>query len=336
MFKKTLILFLCTFSIAFAAIHPSKPVRILTCDGGGIRGAATLQVLKQVQSDTKVKIHKKFDVFAGSSTGAIIAVALAAGIDIDEILKDYEEMSASVFTRSSYLTLFKPEYDSQSLRSSISQILISQGFEPDMTLGDLKKKVILPTVALKDEHTGRWTLQVLENFSEEGKKMGVVDALLEATAAPTYFPSDHGHIDGGVGMNDPSILALSTAFEFLPHSLSKFTVFSIGTGYEIESISGDEDWGMTQWLTGFFTSDPTGETPLLDIVMDVQQQVSGQLTHKLLGTSYHKFNFPLSETFALDDYEKIPELLQYTEEYIRSHSEAWTDTCKWLKKHSSP
>jgi hypothetical protein len=227
------------------------------------------------------------------------------------------------------LTFFRPKYNQTKLKSYIIQTLEKAGYYANATLGDLSKKIVIPTVSLKDSKTGRWKLKLLENFSEEGKKSLVVDAILESTAAPTYFPSKNGCIDGGMAMNDPALAALMAAFNPKKNTLKEFTIFSVGTGYDKDAIPGDEDWGYTQWLTNL-TNAQEGTIPLVEALMDVEDQIPGQVCSALLGTAYTKFDFPLTEDFALDNYPKIPELLQYTENYIKNSSATWSATCRWL------
>lgn len=303
--------------------------RILSCDGGGIRGAATLKVLKELQKSTGIQIHEAFDVYAGTSTGSIIALSLALGVDVEEILSDYEEMSGDVFTRSSYLTLFRPEYSATMLKNSLINILEKKGYGANATLGDLPKKVIVPAVRLNAPEEGRWRLDVLENFTTEGKKIKIIDAVLESSAAPTYFSSENNYIDGGTAMNDPSLAALMVIFNPDTAMLKDFTIFGVGTGYEKQAIEGDENWGELQWISPVSGSD-AGSIPLVDLLLGVQDQIPSQVLSKLLGERYRKFDFPLEESFPLDAAYKIPELLKYTETYIETHPEIWSETTSWL------
>ena len=65
--------------------------------------------------------------------------------------------------------------------------------------------------------------------------------------------------------------------------------------------------------------------------MDVEDQIPGQVCTMLLGQNYTKFDFPLTQDFALDDYTKIPALLKFTEDYIQNNPTKWSKTCQWLQ-----
>ena len=324
-------IFLLLIILGSTQIH-ARQMRILSCDGGGIRGAATLKILKEFQNETGVRFHKDFDVYAGTSTGAIIALSLAVGIDIQQLLSDYQEMSAGVFSRGSILTFFRPEYNPNMLKNYIIQTMERAGYKANAKLGDLSKKIVIPVVVLEDQASGRWRMQIRENFTVEGQKTKVVDAILESTAAPTYFPSENGCIDGGMAMNDPSLAALMAAFTPNRSELKNFVVFAIGTGYDQDNVQGDENWGVGEWVTNL-SGNNRGTLPLVEVLMDVQDQIPGQVCAALLGSFYAKYDFPLTQTFALDDYQKIPNLLQFVNDYIKGNETYWTETCNWLKTH---
>ncbi len=73
---------------------------ILCLDGGGVRGIVTLQALKSLEDETGGKCIDIFDMFAGTSTGAIIAGALAWGVSVDDLIKLYHEKHKIIFSRS--------------------------------------------------------------------------------------------------------------------------------------------------------------------------------------------------------------------------------------------
>jgi uncharacterized protein len=68
-----------------ADVDPTKPFRVLTLDGGGAKGFYTLGVLKEVEALVGSRLHERFDLIFGTSTGAIIAALLCLGKSVDEI-----------------------------------------------------------------------------------------------------------------------------------------------------------------------------------------------------------------------------------------------------------
>jgi len=314
----------------FGVILHAGQTRILSLDGGGVRGVVTLELLSHLQEGTGINFHEDFDFYAGTSTGSIIAVALACGMSVHDLIKDYKDLSSDVFSDGSYLSLFKPEYSHDKLKHDVKKILKACGLSEDVLVKDLPKKVIITTVSLDDKETHRWRMEFIENVTFGGGNIKVVDAILESTAAPTYFPSEHGHIDGGMGMNDPSLAALMYAYQ-PTDDLRDFILLAVGTGYDPRYIKGNEEWGKSQWLaTG---SDHSGYPPLLNLLMDVESQVPEQVASRLLGERYRKINFPLPKPIALDDYEEIKKLIKYTQQFIDRDLPGWHETIVWADEY---
>lgn len=310
----------------------AKETRILSLDGGGVRGVVSLSLLSHLKEGTGIDYQSDFDVYAGTSTGSIIAVALACGMDVNEILKAYKTLSAEVFSGGSFISVFKPEYDQGKLKHNIEKILRSCGLNDDVLLRDLPKKVVITTVNLDDKAVNRWRMDFLENITPNGGNIKVVDAILESTAAPTYFPAEHDHVDGGMGMNDPTLAALMYAYE-PTDDLRDFVILSVGTGYDPRFLKDGKDWGAYDWIT--HGSAHSGSPALVNLLMDVEAQIPEQVASKLLGDRYRKLNFALPEAIALDDYKSIDHLLKYTREFIGNDLAGWHDTIIWTNEHLS-
>ena len=82
-------------------VAPSRGLRILVMDGGGMRGLATLRMLRQLESRTGRRIHELFDLIGGTSTGGVLAVALGVhGHDLDTCEALYRHLGSQVFSTS--------------------------------------------------------------------------------------------------------------------------------------------------------------------------------------------------------------------------------------------
>lgn len=324
----TRILFIFSLLVSFSI--GAQETRILSLDGGGVRGVVSLSLLSHLKQGTGINYRDDFDIYAGTSTGSIIAVALACGMDVNEILTAYKKLSAEVFSDGSRWSIFKPEYSHDKLKHNIEKILQSCGQSPDVLVRDLPKKIIITTVNLDDKTVNRWRMDFIENITPDGGNIKVVDAILESTAAPTYFPAEHDHVDGGMGMNDPTLAALMFAYD-PTDDLRDFVILSVGTGYDPRYVEGKEDWGTYDWIT--HGSPHSGSPALVNLLMDVEAQIPEQVISKLLGDRYRKLNFALPKPIALDDYKSIDHLLKYTREFIGNDLVGWHETIMWTKDH---
>jgi uncharacterized protein len=79
-----------------------KIFKILSIDGGGIRGVYSAHILKRIEEEFKIKLHDYFDLVAGTSTGSIIAAAIACDISIDDVEQLYKDKGAKIFSRKAW------------------------------------------------------------------------------------------------------------------------------------------------------------------------------------------------------------------------------------------
>ena len=297
--------------------------KILSFDGGGIRGVISLTFLKNLEKDTTISISQKADLIAGTSTGSIIAAALGVGMTPDEILDFYTSMNQKIFKAKEGIDHFlslKAKYSSQNLYQALEQAFSSKGFDPQTPLNKLPKQLVIPTTSLDDKELKRWRTQILTSDSE----ISLIDAMMESTAAPTFFPSYNDHVDGGMAANDPSLVAYSIAD-------GAKALLSFGTGYTAYNISKGEDWGTLSWILDLSQKSQASKTPLLTMLFDVQDQLPGQLCALLLKEQYLRLNFQLSKSVSLSAVSELPSLIQETENYIKKHSAEWKTYCKWVE-----
>jgi uncharacterized protein len=119
----------------------SGKCQILSLDGGGIKGLFSAAMLAAFEEDTGSKITDHFDLLAGTSTGGIIALALAHGLRPKEIVDFYEKWGAEIFKRvwawTGIKSLFRAKYSQEPLRKALMEVF------GDTTLGALKKRVVI-------------------------------------------------------------------------------------------------------------------------------------------------------------------------------------------------
>jgi len=209
----------------------SRPYRILSFDGGGFLGLYGATMISNIQEEffPRENVHDHFDLIAGTSTGGIIALGLAAGLSPQTLVEFYDTHGPAIFGRRSrkgLFGLFSTKYSNSYLKDILDQCL------GDRLMRDAKTAVLVPAINMSTSkevvfkaHTNK------KKPIARRKKYRMADVALATSAAPTYFPkhqfSDyHGLIDGGLWQNNPSLLAV---FEALCHS--------VGPGKEYDEIS---------------------------------------------------------------------------------------------------
>jgi hypothetical protein len=145
----------------------------------------------------------------------------------DTLLDFFNKYGAAFFQKRLFGGLARPLFYNQGIR----QIL--KHYFGDTKMTQLKRKVIIPAFDLKNE-IGKtkalrsWRPKIFDNTDD----VLVIDALMASSAAPMYFPSHQGYIDGGVVLNNPAMAAVTHSLDAKHHhkKLEDIEILSIGTG----------------------------------------------------------------------------------------------------------
>jgi patatin-like phospholipase/acyl hydrolase len=305
--------------------------RILTLDGGGIRGLVTLALLKKLEARVPSLIRDA-DLLAGTSTGGIIALGLAAGMSVDDLISLYRDQGKLIFA-ASWLDsvrnlggLTGANYHQKNLEKILRELF------PGTRLKDLRKRVLIPTFDLDNElpHAAKrtWNPKFFHNYpgNRSDDDEFVVDVALRTSAAPTYFPSRDGFIDGGVLANNPSMAALTQALdtrtEEPPPELADIALLSLGTGTNLTHLPGHTlDWGLGQWAK-----------PLINLLMDASTGIADYQCRQILRGAYRRLApvFPATTNIKLDDWKRVNDLLAFG--HATPLIDTWddTDVVQWL------
>lgn len=284
--------------------------RIISFDGGGIKGALSTRILKKLYLDNPTLL-KETNLFAGTSTGALIALALAYGINGSEIDDIYCYKNIKHIFSPKRFNLFHPKYKGKRLRSFIESTL-----SKETTLNDLQKYVFIPAFHLKGLTQNHWQGVFFNNFTKNiTSNEKLVDVALASSAAPTYFPSHKNYIDGGLLTNSPAIASLIAVLHNMKgkYTLDDFKVLSIGTGLTTKTItSNTHNWGVLQWAIKPFSK---VKLPLLSVLLNDDGALEDLYCKELLGDNYLRINPILSEDVEIDDYTKVPFLKSTADTY---------------------
>lgn len=295
--------------------------RVLSMDGGGIRGILTAVLLERLD-EAHPGFLQKVDLFAGTSTGGLLALSLAAGRTPAQARELYETRGTLVFADTPLDDLrdlgnaLGAEYGVQGLKEALLEIF------GDMTLGDLPRRVLIAAFDLdnyppKPGWRRTWKPKFFHNYpgpdSDSAEK--VVDVAIRTSVAPTYFPIYQGYIDGGVVASNPSMCALAQALhpEAGRQNLVDISLLSMSTGrYPRYLASQDGDWGWVQWAR-----------PLVDIVFQGTSDVVHFQCSHILDRRYHRLDPDLPAPISLDAVDRLPELVALGRQVDLSKTMDW-------------
>ena len=215
---------------AFSTKPREQPIRrILTIDGGGIKGVFPASFLASLEDRLGESISSYFDLIAGTSTGGIIAIGLGLGMTSHEILRLYCENAGRIFPRSRGLgvrRVFRAKYAKTALRHVLTEVL------GDRLLGESLIRLVIPSLNLATEKVHVYkTPHAIDLINDY--KVPAVEVALATVAAPSYFPihlSPEGvpFIDGGVWARNPVGVAVIEAIGILGWARDSIRVLSLG------------------------------------------------------------------------------------------------------------
>ena len=228
-----------------------KVRRILSCDGGGIRGIITLRCLEALESRVG-PCQSFFQMFAGTSTGAVIAGALARGLSVKDLISLYTDRRFEIFSEQ-FLGCLHPvvtKFRKKPLHRILRECL------GDVTLADLACDVFITAIdTVRAETTYFTSFQVPGNPNARYgtyRKVRLRDAIEASVSTPTYFKAHGRFIDGGATVyNNPAYAAAVEALRYSsdrqanpPQSScyddARVEVYSFGVGTQTNGMAPGE------------------------------------------------------------------------------------------------
>lgn len=237
----------------FEEIHRPRGRRWLLClSGGGYRGLFTARVLAQLESEIGAPLHRAFDLVAGTSIGSILALGVAFGTPVEQLVALFEQHGRDIFPKRTLAravgSLVRPRYATETLESLLAGKFDAKGFDR------LKTLALVPAVNLTE---ARHHVFRSANGSAPASTCSLVDAALASAAAPTYFlpriVDDVMYADGGLIANKPDTLAVIEALSVLRWDRLDVQVLSIGATAPLAGLptsASPRRWGIVGWMWG--------------------------------------------------------------------------------------
>ena len=206
-----------------------KPFKILSIDGGGIKGLYSASILRQfeesLQKETNnpdVRIADYFDLVCGTSTGGLIALAVSLRKPMNEICSFYELHGEKIFPSpdSFYRKYFRQTfYRGKYSDKYLKDVLIK--FFGDHLIGDSHCLLCIPSYDYTNGTYALFKFDHKEGNLNRHNKLKYIDVALSTSAAPTYFPlaqikeeNNTQYVDGGVWANNPSLVGFTEAIRY--------------------------------------------------------------------------------------------------------------------------
>ena len=277
----------------FNFLSRSSNKKIICFDGGGVRTIAALVFLKKLEAESGKKTADIFDMFIGTSAGALNAACFAfGGFSADKVKKYWSKnytdkiMKSSFFWDKASLVQARPRYENEGKIEVLNEVFksntLSQSNKPFLCYAyDIEKRthVVFDSINTPD--------------------ITFIDAIGASSAAPMYFPTyqmddKSWMIDGSIITNNPTLIGYSFAKKIL--ETNNLKILSLGSGQNKNKIDGDMStkWGGVGWL----------RNDIMGMLLD--SEIHNDISSELFSNNYLRVNSSLGKVnrFLDDDSEE--------------------------------
>jgi len=234
-------------------------MNLLSIDGGGIKGLYTAAFLAGMEKIFKKQTAECFDLITGTSTGGILALAIAARINAKTMVDFYKHWGPKIFqTRFRVLkTLILSRYSNCQLIGALQTVF------GDLKISDIYSKNGDPAVCIASIDAIQGTPIVFKTPHDpqltRDNDLFLWEVALASSAAPAFFPIAKIHsressawklyLDGGLWANNPSLIALTEALTYKKQAIDDIYMFSLGNIASVTSFKSNAflSRGIAQW-----------------------------------------------------------------------------------------
>lgn len=289
----------------------STSYKVLVIAGGGIFGAIPAALL--AGKFKEYPLLEKFDCFAGTSVGGMLAMCYASGTSAQNVLHDFKTLGRKAFPKMPWwwrCNPFRTKYDNKPIEEVLRNIL-------PMTLGELKAPVIVPTIDFQNNRP-----KVFDNLVKNEDHGREAWAVARATsAAPTYFPPFGSFIDGGLMANLPILETAAALNHKLGIKYEDMEFMVVGTGRlpdEARDMRKVRHWSRLHWVF-----------PLLHFMVRANELRSAFIAKQLGLGKLVIFNPVVIEPdWEMDRVDLIPIVESMAEQHDKEFEKVYEDFCR--------
>lgn len=230
--------------------------KILSLDGGGIKGLYAAKLLAQIEKKTGKPIGEYFDMLCGTSTGGLLALGITRGIPCEQIARFYEEHGPLIFPYESWImrkwrwisqVYLGTKYNNKKLKIALKEL-----FGDYQTMKDANHLMCIPSFNITKGRPSVFK-KPFGHYHRDGR-FTMMEVALATSAAPTYLPAvaieGDQFIDGGIYNNNPSMIAYTEAMDHF-------------IGIDKENVPLDIQYSSISLLSIGLPSQPIGEKPFI-------------------------------------------------------------------------
>ncbi|CAK8162627.1 hypothetical protein CAXC1_200005 [Candidatus Xenohaliotis californiensis] len=304
--------------------NPSNNVKkILVIAGGGVRCVISARLIQEIEKRCSANTSSLFDLIAGTSSGSIIGAALTSSDSINnakDLMQVLRDSMPKIFGNSSE-NIFNAKFEHTQLEIAIDQ------FVSKKTLSKAKKSLVIPTFSLSNARPRIWSSDIAKQ--DITYDLLLKDIVSASCSAPTIFPpkkltlnngKEISEVDGGLWANNPTDLAFHEFLKIYPGTPeSNINMVCVGTGIVSEDTIELKNYGITGWIT-----------KLIPLLSNTSTYWDGVSISNQVGT-YHIAQPEIPENLnIIDDFKKVPELLEVAEKFIEDNDALFNDITKTL------
>lgn len=263
-----------------------KVFKILSIDGGGIKGLYSSTILEHLERKYG-NLSDYFDLLCGTSTGGLIAMGISLKIPTSEISEIYIKNGLKIFPKQSKLKSFikqsfwKGKYSDKPLLESLENVF------GEKTLSESNNLLCIPSYSYTDARPWIFKYDHKEGQLSRDNKAKYVDVALATSAAPTYLPlteiSDYDYkqfIDGGVWANNPSLVGLLEALTYFVGTDKEYASIQILSISSLNNPSGKPTGlkrfrSFLHWRDDLFETSLIGQSFFTDFFLQKLRQLNG-------------------------------------------------------------
>ncbi len=320
--------------------HEKEKLRILVVDGGGIKGYFVTYLVHRLKVEHGINLKDHFDLFVGTSVGAISTMAILNDVDLEPILPLFVDAEESFFGKKYdvFRRLQRPllaKYDSKTFEKFVRKIV------HDKKVSEMKvpgKHWAIFSTNLSEAKPVIFGSDTLNGVDKKYRDLKISDVMLASSAAPGYFPPKNNRLlngemaDGGLWANTPTLQALFLGLKSFNLTIKDIVMLNIGT---TDLTNKEFVFKVPAHKRNIVRDNVNNAAELVRSIMYTSQNFSVEAAEEFLGDNFMRIA-PVNETREIVEENLIDRVSEaFLENCVLSY-ETQKDQILEFLKHKAP